>query len=69
MLGDKRIRAVAIDGVAATKENISAGTYPVIRPLFLVYNPKKVKPAIAAFVDFVSSADGRHIVDLVTTGG
>ncbi len=69
MLADTRIRALAIDGVAATKENISAGKYPVIRPLFLVYNPKKVRPAIAAFVDFVNGADGRRIVDLVTTGG
>lgn len=69
MLADTRIRAVAIDGVAATKENISAGKYPVVRPLFLVYSPKHVRPAIAAFVDFANSADGRRIVDLITTGG
>jgi phosphate transport system substrate-binding protein len=69
LLSDTRIRPVAIDGVAATKENISAGRYPVVRPLFLVYNPKRVKPAIAAFLDFVRGAEGRRSVDLVTTGG
>lgn len=69
VLSDQRIRAVAIDGVAPTKENIVAGRYPVVRPLFLVYSEKHLKPAIAAFLDFVRSAEGRRIIDSVTSGG
>ena len=69
MLGDQRIRALTIDGVAPSKTNITSGRYPVIRPLFLVYNEKHLKPAIAAFLEFVRGADGQHIIELVTTGG
>ena len=42
---------------------------PVVRPLFLVYNEKHMRPAIAAFVDFVHSGEGQHIIDLATIGG
>lgn len=66
---ETRVRAVAIDGIAPSKENVTGGQYPVRRPLFLAYNPALVKPAIAAFVAFVNSPDGQAIVDRVTTGG
>jgi ABC-type phosphate transport system substrate-binding protein len=69
MFAEPRIRALTIDGIAPTKENITGGKYPVVRPLFLVYNEKKLKPAIAAFLEFVRSADGQHIIEVVTTGG
>ena len=68
VLGDTRIRALTIEGVAPTRENVSSGRYPVIRPLFLVYSEKYVKPAIAAFLAFVRSADGKQIIEHLTTG-
>ncbi len=69
MFAEPRMRALNIDGVGPTKENITAGKYPVVRPLFLVYNEKHLKPAIAAFLEFVRGADGQHIIEVVTTGG
>jgi phosphate transport system substrate-binding protein len=69
LLADRRIRGLTIDGIAPSKDNITAGRYPVVRPLFLVYSEKYVKPAVADFLRFVRSADGQHIIDLVTTGG
>ncbi len=66
---DERVRALAIDGVAPTKENILSGQYKVVRPLYLVYSASHVKPAIAAFLDFVRSADGQRVIDLASTGG
>lgn len=68
MLAESRVRGLAIDGVAPTKENIRAGRYPVVRPLFLVYNVKTLKPAIAAFLDFVRSPEGQRVIDSATTG-
>jgi len=59
-----KIRLVAIGGIAATAENLASGTYPMRRPLYLVYrnDPAKLKPAIAALVEFTKSAEGQQIV-------
>lgn len=67
--GDSRLRMLSIDGVGPSKTNILAGTYPVRRPLFLVYNPKTAKPAIKAFADYVKGAEGQKIIEQVSTGG
>jgi phosphate transport system substrate-binding protein len=69
LLADTRLRSLAIDGVAPNKDNITAGRYPLVRPLYLVYSEKYVKPAVSAFLSFVRSAEGQRIVELVTTGG
>jgi phosphate transport system substrate-binding protein len=68
VLGDQRIRALTIDGIAASKINITTGRYPVTRPLFLVYNEKYLKPGIAAFLEFVRGPDGQRIIEQVTGG-
>lgn len=62
--GNAKIRLVPIGGVAATAENLASGSYPMRRPLYLVYrnDPVKLKPAIAAFVEFTKSAEGQQIV-------
>ena len=58
-----KIRLVPIGGVAASTENLASGTYPMRRPLYLVYrnDPAKLKPAIAALVEFTKSAEGQQI--------
>ncbi len=63
-MADKRVRFVAIDGVAPTKENLLSGTYKVSRPLYLIYpnDPKKMSPAALAFVEFARSADGQAVL-------
>jgi phosphate transport system substrate-binding protein len=68
MRAEPRIRALTIDGVAPTKENVVAGLYPVRRPLFLVYNEKRVRPAIRAFLELVRSPEGQRIIETVTSG-
>lgn len=61
-LGDQTIRFLSIDGVAVSKENLSNGSYKIRRPLYLVYSPGALKPAIAAFLDFVRSPEGQRII-------
>lgn len=59
-----KIRLVPIGGVAATSDNLASGSYPMRRPLYLTYrnDPSKLKPAIAALIDFTKSAEGQQIV-------
>lgn len=63
-LGNKSIKLLGIDGVAASKENLANGSYKIRRPLFLVYNldPAKVKPAVKEFLDFVRGPEGQKII-------
>lgn len=65
---ETRVRALAIDGIAPTRENVVGGRYPVRRPLFLAYNPSLVKPAIKEFLSYVRSDDGQRIIDRITSG-
>ena len=41
-----------------------SGAYPMRRPLYLTYrnDPSKLKPAIAALIEFTKSAEGQQIV-------
>ncbi|GBF32632.1 phosphate ABC transporter periplasmic phosphate-binding protein PstS [Desulfocucumis palustris] len=55
------VKAVALDGVAATVQNSIAGTYKYVRPLNMVTNG----PAIGlskSFIDYALSAAGQKIV-------
>ena len=59
---DASVKAVKIDGVAATEENVLSGAYPISRNLYLVTNgaPSELE---AAFIDFVLSEEGQEVVD------
>lgn len=55
------VKAVAIDGAAATAENVKNGSYPVSRPFFVAH--KSSGSALAQdFLAFVLSAEGQAVV-------
>lgn len=58
------IRLLTIDNVAATRENLANGAYPIRRPLYFVYNTDqtKLKPTIRAFIDWVKGPDGQKVL-------
>jgi phosphate transport system substrate-binding protein len=58
------VKLLTIDNVAATRETLSNGTYPIRRPLYFTYNADatKLKPAIKAFIDWVKGTDGQKII-------
>jgi phosphate transport system substrate-binding protein len=60
--GNSTIAFATIDGVPATRDNLNTGKYQVRRPLYFVYNPATVKPAIKAFLDFVKGPEGQKIL-------
>jgi len=61
---DPKLRLLAIDGVPATMAKLNDGSYKIRRPLYLVYpaDPKKMKPEVQMFLDFVRSAEGQKIL-------
>ncbi|HEU5287616.1 MAG TPA: substrate-binding domain-containing protein [Candidatus Limnocylindria bacterium] len=63
-LGSTEIRLLTIDGIGATRENLTNGTYPIRRPLYIVYNTDKtkVKPAMREFIDWVKGPEGQKVL-------
>lgn len=59
---DETVKALPIDGVAATVENVRSGTYPITRNLYLITKgePSELE---RAFIQFVLSPEGQRIVE------
>ncbi len=58
---DNSIKALSVDGVEATVENIQANKYPVARP-FLMLTKSEISSETKAFLDFIMSEEGQKIV-------
>ena len=56
------VKAIEIDGVPASVENIKNGTYTVARP-FNIATQAEVSAAAQAFIDFILSAEGQAVVE------
>jgi len=59
---DPSVKAVKIEGVAATVENVLADNYPIVRTLYLITKgePSELEKA---FIDFVLSEEGQKVVE------
>ena len=57
-----KVKAVSVDGIEATVENVKAGTYKISRP-FVLALPKASENALAKdFLAFINSKQGQEIV-------
>lgn len=61
-LTDPKIKLLTVNGVAPTIADLTSGLYPMRRPLYMVYNATKAKPAITALVDFAKSTEGQKLL-------
>ncbi|RJS74252.1 phosphate ABC transporter substrate-binding protein [Methanophagales archaeon] len=59
---DPSVKAVKIDGVEATVENVLVNKYPIVRTLYLITKgePSNLEKA---FIDFVLSEEGQKVVE------
>jgi phosphate transport system substrate-binding protein len=62
-LVDRRVRAVAVDGVLPTHETILAKRYAVVRP-FLFLTRGEPTGAARAFIDYCLGRDGQRLLGL-----
>lgn len=64
---DGSLKALSVDGVAPRPETVDAGTYPLLRPLF-IYTTADImaeKPQVAAFINFYL----QYVKDYITPVG
>jgi phosphate transport system substrate-binding protein len=62
LISEKRaLKALTLDGVVPSAQNLANGSYPLVKQLLIVTGPK-TPPEAQAFVSFVRSATGREIL-------
>lgn len=59
---DDTVTAVKIDGVEATAENVSNGTYKIARPFNIATKGDAMSDVAQDFVNYILSADGQQII-------
>ena len=57
------VKAIQIDGVDATAENVENGTYPVSRPFNIAYKEGSLSEVAQDFVNYIMSADGQAVIE------
>lgn len=59
---DDSVKAIKVDGVEATTENVSSGDYTVARP-FNIVTGNNLSENAQDFIDFIMSKEGQAIID------
>ena len=57
------VKAIKVDGVAATVEDINNGTYKVARPFLVAYKDGSLTDVAQDFVNYIVSDDGQAIIN------
>lgn len=57
------VKAIKVDGVAATVEDINNGTYKVARPFLVAYKDGSLTDVAQDFLNFIMSDDGQAIIN------
>jgi phosphate transport system substrate-binding protein len=60
LLNDK-LKAVTVHGVSCTTEDVVAGRYPIVRPVYLLTKGEPTG-ACKAFIDYICSAEGQKTI-------
>lgn len=61
-LDESLVKAVKIDGVDATAENIENGSYKVSRPFNIAVSKSLDNPVATDFISFIMSTEGQQVV-------
>ena len=62
-LDEKQVKALQVDGVDATAENVKDGSYSVARPFNIVTRTGDVSDAAQDFINFIMSEEGQKVVE------
>lgn len=56
------VKAVKVDGVEATAENVKNGAYAIARPFEICYKEENLDDLAKDFISFIMSKDGQQII-------
>lgn len=59
---EHRIKPLRVNGVAPTVKNLENGSYPLMKPLLLVFSRERIPAAAREFIAFVRSRDGARLL-------
>ncbi len=59
---ERKIKGLAVNGVAPTVSNVSSGAYPYSMTMHTIYRKDTSNPSLKPFVDFIFSAQGQKIL-------
>lgn len=59
------VRALQVDGVAATEDNVKNGTYQIARPFLQIYRKGSDSELVQAWFAFVKSEQGKAVIEEV----
>ena len=60
---NETVKALTVNGVEPTSDNVLSKTYAISRPFLVVYKEDKLDDASKAYIDFVLSEAGQAIVE------
>lgn len=63
MLGNDKVRLLAVDGVEPTADNIRSGDYPIVNELYAI-TAGTDNPNVGPFIDWILSEEGQEIVEM-----
>ena len=63
LIGDTTIKAITLDGVEPTMEDVVSGDYKLSGEYAFVYKESKLNDVTNAFIDFVFSDAGKQILE------
>lgn len=62
-LDESAVKAVKIDGAAATAENVKAGTYKVSRPFNIAVKEDMDNEVAKDFINYILSTEGQNVIE------
>ncbi|MDO4431916.1 MAG: substrate-binding domain-containing protein [Aerococcaceae bacterium] len=57
------VKAIAVDGVAISPENVKSGDYTLARPFNVAWSKKELSPLADDFLNFIFSKEGQAMVE------
>ncbi|MDR1900007.1 MAG: substrate-binding domain-containing protein [Treponema sp.] len=57
------VKALTIDGVAATAANAASGAYKIVRPFYIATKGGDIKAPAQDFINFILSREGQDVVE------
>ena len=63
LVGNSNVKAISVNGIAPTRENIANKTYPITVDFYAVYRKDNDNENIQKVIDFILSEEGQYIIN------